>query len=361
MDKELLTLLIRHLSEQEVIALYKIKNINNFGFRANSPEDIKKNRGILESNLLKAVNYKIVQKNLMNSYENIDIDNISIENFQDFINEHGLLKLSSTLYIQNKIDLLTNFLDNLNIPPIENSDSKITNSNITNESDTKSPKIIKKLEAKIMNLSEELEKRDKQFKTQLEEKIIELNNLRLEKNKLNIELSTSIKKNQDLTNTNNEFITQNDKLKHNFDTLNELLNKKLMQIESLQIELKQTTEITNTNENTNHLNHIISIEDNSKQLSSSNIAVIGEYSRIISEQLPTYKFTFFEIKRIEELKNDLSNYDCLWIINYDLTQKEQKIITNILINDFKKIETHNILTLKDLNIILATFKQKDGI
>lgn len=365
LDKELFTSLLRHLSETEIIAIYKNKKINNFGFRANTPEDIKKNRGILESNLLKPLNYKVIQKNIMNFNVDIDIENISDENFQDFINEHGLLKLSSALYVHNKTDLLETIFKKLNTTSDKNSEltKSIADTNIMNEPENKSQKIIKKLEAKITNLTEEFDKKERYIKSQLKEKNTEINNLRTEKNTLSTELNSSAKKNQHLADANVKLIVENEKLKNDVDNLIEQLTEKSIQIESLRKELEEFKKITNKNETPYSFSQNMhpQVEDNSNKLSLLNIAVIGEYSRIISEQLPTCNFSFFEMKNIDELKESLKNYDYLWIIHYDLTQKEQKIITKILIKDFKDIKTEIILTLKDLNNTLANFKQKDGI
>lgn len=365
LDKELLMLLLRNLSEIEIINLYKNKKINNYGFRANTLDDIKKNRGILENNLLKPLNYKIVQKNVLDFNVDIDIEDVSDENFQDFIDEHGLLKLSSVLCIHNKTDLLETILKKLNNPSEKNSDLTkiILDTNIKDESENKLQKIIKKLEIKIINLTEEFGKKEQYFKSQFEEKNIELNNLRTEKNALKIDLNASMKQIQYLTNVNKKIMSENEKLKDDIDKLTNQLTDKSIEIETLRIELEEVKKIMNENETSNSYiqNKYTHAEDQSNKSLLPNIAVIGEYSRMISEQLPIYNFSFFEMKNINELKNSLKNYDYLWIIHYDLTQKEQKIINNILIKDLKDINTETILTLKDLNNVLATFKQKDGI
>lgn len=363
MDKEFFISILPYLSEHELITIYKIQKINNFGFRANTSEDIKKNRKILESNLLKAINFKVLQKYVVEINEKLDIEELSKENFQEFVNKYGLFKLSLTLYLDEKHELLESYLNSINTTismGIKPSKKAIANSINESDSESKSLKIIKRLEDKITNLNDELEKRDKQYKTLLDEKKQELTSLRSDKNNLNIRISELTKNNLEITNDNGKLITENNKLKNDLSISNELLKEKIISIEHLQTQLTQALESNTIDSNTNNLESY-KREQIIKSNQIQSIAIIGEYTKFIIEQLPSKKIIFFKLDTIENLKNTINEFSYLWIINYDLTRKEQKSIKNILSSDLQEIEKFTVETLKELNSLIATFKEKDDL
>ena len=356
MDKELLTLLISALTEMEIVELYKVKKVNNFGFRVNTIDDVRKNRKIFEDNLLKPINMKRVQDYFVFKAKliEINIEGLDLNELKELCKSEGYTKVLITLYVKdNKEDfrkIVTDYLEKTN----EESIKSINNTHVEeNVLENKINKTIRKLETKLNNITEELKKKEKNYKLELDK----TNNLIIELRKENMRLK------QDL----NQISKENDYYKNenaNLKNLNDILQT---QNENYSNEIKELEkEVTSLNEKMNLLNvkSQISNDTNSfevnelEKIITNKIAVLGEFNELISD-ISGIHFEFIEGKAINEFTiDDISlDYNEIWIIHYDLTQKEKRIVQMKNFESDFELKIRDIFSLKELNQAIINLKE----
>ena len=149
MDKELLALLISALTEMEIVELYKVKKVNNFGFRVNTIDDVRKNRDILEGNLLKPVNVKRVQDYFVFKAKiiEINVEGLELNELKELCESEGYTKVLITLYVkENKEDfrkIVSDYLEKTNEESIKDKNNTHVEESVL---ENKINKTIRKLE-----------------------------------------------------------------------------------------------------------------------------------------------------------------------------------------------------------------------
>lgn len=368
MDKETLALVISALTEMEIIELYKIKKINNFGFRANTIEDVRKNRQILENNLLKPINIKHIQRCFVYKAANLEIN---IEGLQwseliELCKSEGYSKVLIALYVNGKRQELKKIVSEyLEKSSEEHLDSTSETEKVDSVSENKINKTIKKLEIKLKNITEEFQKKEYNYKLELENK----NKLAIDLRKENMCLKQELNK---VNIENNQYKQENNLLKNENINLKDLNNKLQQQNENYSIELK------NLIEEVTILKEEISKSENNTQISTNNqsidikvvntttsyeIAVLGEYNELILNNISGVHFEFIQGEAIKEfsIEDNSTKYNEIWIIHYDLTQKEKRIVHMKNFENNIEIKIKNIYNLKELKQEMINLKNNDRV
>lgn len=359
MDKELLALLISALSEIEIVELYKVKKVNNFGFRVNTIDEVRTNRKLLEENLLKHINIKRVHDYfaLKAKILEINIEGLELNELKELCESEGYTKVLITLYIkENKEDkedfrkIVSDYLEKINEESIQDENNTDIEESVL---ENKANKAIKKLEIKLNNITEDFKKKEKNYKSELDRT-----------NKLIIELR---KENMRLKQEWNQVNKENDQHKNenaNLKNLNDTLQK---QNENYSNELKDLEkEVNFLNEYLNLLNGKNQIPDDTNsfevnemdKIVPKKIVIIGEFNELISN-ISGIHFDFIEGKAIEDFTiDDISQgYNEIWIIHYDLTQKEKRVIQMKNLESEFELRIRNIFSLKELNQAIINLKK----
>lgn len=356
MDKESLALLISALTEMEIVELYKIKKINNFGFRANTINDVRKNRKVLEGNLLKPINMKRVQGYFVLKAANleINIEGLELNELKELCESKGYTKVLITLYVKgNKEDFRKIVLHYLEKPHEEPLNSK--NKTDVEESvlENKFNKTIKKLETKLKNITEESQKKENNYKLELEN----ANKLIIDLRKENMRLKQGSKQ---ICKENNQYKNENVNLRNLNDTIqkqNENYSSKLKKIEKEVILLREKIILLDDKKQISNNNNFLDIKD-VNTIITYKIAVLGEFNELISDMNGIH-FEFIVGKEIKRFTIDgkSPNYNEIWIIHYDLTQKEKQIVQMKNFKSNLEVKIRDIYSLKELNQAIINLKK----
>ena len=336
MDTKMLNIIVTKFSDSFILSIYKNRKINNHGFRASTEKDVKKNRLSLDSNLKKNTNLKILHNHL-NIFYNTSLKD-TFTSIQDISNEDEKLVFA---YFHSDQDFIEDFIPST----IQNTEivEKKPISKSHNSTQKKNEKIINRLEKKVENLSLELEKKDliiHQKTKEITEKIkLQLN----EKNSLleqNLDLKRKIDsyklENNLLKNENENFFTENKDLQNQINELSDL-------IEMLEKDIIATTLAYKNNVDNQNGNY--------------RIAVLGNQSLKLLSKLDDHSFMIFNNSNLEDLFNTHNIYKEIWVIIFDLNQREKKLL-NKRIEQLDIVDKINYIeTLIDLNNLIFINKK----
>lgn len=128
----------------------------------NTIDDVRKNRKILEDNLLKPINMKRVQDYFVLKAKiiEINIEGLELNELKELCETEGYTKVLVTLYVKDSKEdfrkIVTDYLEKTN----EESIKSINNTHVEESIlENKLNKTIRKLETKLNNITEELKKR----------------------------------------------------------------------------------------------------------------------------------------------------------------------------------------------------------
>lgn len=368
MDKKELAILISNLSDTDLIEIYKNKRIDNFGFRVNRITNIHKNRNILEQNLLKSKNIKYVHGFFLfkANKSKIKIDNLSDDEVQKLIETEEKIDILSALYATGDKEKLKKLIDknfeinNENVPEIKNEEN-----NKEDRTDNKYEKTIKKLERKLTNIIKDYHEKESNYKLKLENNSQLISDLKKENIRKTQDYGSLKEEKDKLTQEIERLKNQNSILISTVDELNEQ-NKIL----KLQIQEKERSSV-NSSIMRNQLENEVkkSVQDSSNDLADDNltfevesyqIAVLGESNDLILNDNDAICFNFFEGKEVNKFMKDnkFYKYDEIWIIHYNLTQKERRHVHSSKFKSIKDIKIQIINSLRELNQTIDNAKKR---
>ncbi|MCT1540258.1 MULTISPECIES: hypothetical protein [Lysinibacillus] len=364
MDKETLALLISALTEIEIIELYKIKKVNNFGFRANTIDDVCKNRHILENNLLKPINMKHVQGYFVLKATNSEIKTEGLEwnELKELCESEGYSKVLIALYVNGKKEVFEKIVIEYSKKTGETQlQSPREIEVVDNVAETRSNKTIKKLEMKLNNITEEFQKKEYDYKLELQSVKKLIVDLRKENMLLKQDLNIISKENnqykQEINFFENENVNLNGKLLQQNETYSNEIQILIKEISVLKVKIKQL-ENNKTQIATNNQAVDMKVEETTP---TYEIAVLGESNEITISEKRGIHFEFIEGEAIKEFTIDNNTkYDEIWIIHYDLTQKQKRLVQMKDLKSNINIKIEDIHSLKELNQAMINIKKTVG-
>ncbi|MFJ8458901.1 hypothetical protein ACIQ57_07185 [Lysinibacillus xylanilyticus] len=361
MDKETLTILVSTLPERDIVDIYKQKKINNLGFRAGNIDDVRKNRKLLENNLLKTTNVKQLHSYflMMDADFEWDLKNLSWDEIKALCDEKGIVNVLISLYAHERFEEFKELVSgqlqkelHVEQNPIERKTNDILNEASDSLSESKHIKTIKKLETKLKNLEDENKSKEDIYKGKLDNINKLLKDMRKEKEQYKIDNDKLTRENKELQVLNQGLQQQKYKVE---SERQQLLNE--VQLLKVRIENLESETQPQLYECDNLLKEIVDCTNKAEY----QIAIFGHPDEILINNTKHVGFEFIGGEAIKEFNTDKNNkYDEIWIIYYDLTQKEKHLINKKQLKNNKSVEVKIINNLKELNQNMSNLEKVRG-